>query len=593
MSPSLQATIQQGDFSAGMSRDVAPPLISPAGAFDLLNALLNEDGSVYRRGGSVYKSTTGLGTGGLTWIRDSYLKPGRRTIVANAAEFGALADDDLTIVALGGTGLSEPMQSAVLEDILFIGGGTLYGGSLKSAVYSTGTVTVTNGSRTVTGSGTTWNTLVDAGMLFQIGSGRVYVVESIDSTSQLTLRDAYQGGSGGGNTYELKPTHRVDVADPYEDGEFVCTCANRIVVGAGRKIKFTEVDNPHTFTHGLGTTNEHTLPEGVQIVGLTTMGQSVLIFTTGGIWVLEGLALSITDGAGNPQHRMQQLSSEVVLAGAAGLAGLGQQVVVPATEGIFLMDGISQPERISKPIDRLYRKRIADGYKFGGAAVCRNHYLLPILGSGSVRDLLVCRLDRPISDRSQRIFPWTRFDGDAGETKAFTVRNSLGARRPLLLGAQGREQSRIVDCTGFFEPSRENATDADGSVHQLDIVTRDFETGNGTVNVVRDFVLRYELAGQEEPVLKVSRAAGAVEAGYALWDHAAWDEFNWAAEESAASFVSLERDAPVSDEREIHICPVNKRQRYARFRIRSYGPAAYCALRSVALRIRPSQAVRR
>jgi hypothetical protein len=323
------------------------------------------------------------------------------------------------------------------------------------------------------------------------------------------------------------------------------------------------------------------------------VGQTVLIFTTGGIWTLEGLALQITDGNGNPQHRLQQLSSDVVLAGAPGLAGSGQEVVVPATDGIFLMDGISQPQRISKPIDRLYRRRIADGYKFGGAAVYRNHYLLPIIGSGEVRDLIVCRLDRPISDRSQRIFPWSRFDSDAGQTKAFAVRNTIGSRLPLLLGAQGSEPSRIVDCSGFFEPSRENATDADGSVHQLDMVTRDYETGGGTENVVRDFVLRYELVGQEEPVLKVSRAAGAIEAGYALWDQALWDEFNWAAEESAASFVSLERDAPVSDERQIHICPVNKRMRYARFRIRSYGPAAYCGVRSVALRIRPSQAIRR
>lgn len=593
MSPTLQTRIQQDDFSAGMSRDVAPPLISTAGAFDLLNALLNEDGSVYRRGGSIYKSSNGLGTSGQTWIRDCYLKPGRRTICASAEAFGALAEDDTTLVSLGGVGLSEPMQSAVLDDVLFIGGGTLYAGSLKSANYTTGTITATNGSRTVTGSGTTWNTLVDAGMLLQVGSERVYVVEKIDSTTQLTLRDAYQGTTGGGKSYALKPLHTVDVSDPYEDGEFVCTCANRLVVGAGRKVKFTEVNNPHTFTNSLKATNEHSLPEGVQIVGLRTVGQTVLIFTTGGIWTLEGLALQITDANGNPQHRIQQLSSDVVLTSAAGLAGAGQQVVVPATEGIFLMDGISQPQRISKPLDRLYRKRIADGYKFGGAAVFRSHYFLPILGSSGVRDLLVCRLDRPIKDRGQQIFPWSRLDGDAGETRAFAVRNSLGARKPLLLGAQGREPSRIVDCTGFFEPSFENAADADGSVHQLDIVTRDFETGSGTINVVREFVLRYELAGQGEPVLKISRAAGAVEAGYALWDHAQWDHFNWAAEESSATFVSLENDAPVSDEGRIHKCPVNKRQRYARFRIRSYGPAAYCALRSVSLRVRPSQAVRR
>jgi len=594
MSPPLRTMIEQADFSAGMARDVAPPLTSPAGAVDLVNVLLDEDGSVYRRGGSVYKSLGGLGEDGLTWLTDLYLKPGQRTIAASETEFGALASDDVTFGSLGGTGLSEPAQSAALQDILFIGGGYLYGGSLKSATYSTGTISVTNGSTTVTGSGTTWNTLVDAGMLLQIGSERVYVVEQINSTTQLTLRDPYEGSTATGTAYTLDPVYRVDVADPYEDWDFVCVCANRIVVASGTTIKFTEINNPHSFTNYLGTTNSHSLPEGAEIVGVATSGQTVLIFTVRGIYTLDGLALSITDGNGNPQHRIQQLSSEIVLAGAPGLAGSGQQLVVPATDGVYLMDGISQPVRISRPIDRLYRRRVSSGYKLGGAAVYRNHYLLPFLDrfSGEVRDLFVCRLDRPLRSRGQVIYPWTRFDGDGGEVRAFAVRNTVGARLPLLLGAQRRSPSRILDCSGFFEPTHENEVDADGSAHQLDLITRDYETGAGTENVVRELVLRYELVGQQEPVLKTARSAGAIEAGYALWGQGLWGAFNWAAEEAGASFVSLS-DVPVSDERQIHKCRVNKKDRYARFRIRSYGPAAYCALRSISLRVRPSGATRR
>jgi len=577
-----------------MARDVAPPLISPAGAVDLVNALLDEDGSVYRRGGSAYKSAAGLGEAGLTWIADLYLKPGHRTITSSETQFGALADDDSTLVPVGGGGLVEPAQAAALEDLMFIGGGRLYGGSLKSATYSTGTISVTQGSTTVTGSGTTWNTLVDAGMLLQVGNDRVYVVEQINSTTQLTLRDPYQGGTASGLSYTLDPVYKVDVADPYEDWDFVCVCANRIVVASGTTIKFTEVNNPHTFTNFLGTTNLHTLPEGAEIVGLATSGQTVLIFTIRGIYTLDGLALSITDGNGNPQHRIQQLSSEIVLAGATGLAGSGQQIVVPATDGVYLMDGVSQPTRISRPIDRLYRRRVSSGYRLGGAVVYRNHYLLPFLDrfSGDVRDLFVCRLDRPLRSRGQVIYPWTRFDGDGGEVRAFAVRNSVGSRLPLLLGAQRRSPSRVLDCSGFFEPTHENEVDADGTPHELDIVTRDYETGAGTENIVRDLVLRYELVGQQEPVLKTARGAGAIEAGYALWGQGLWGSFNWAAEEAGASFIPL-GDVPVSDERGIHKVRVNKRDRYARFRIRSHGPAAYCALRSLALRVRPSGATRR
>jgi hypothetical protein len=124
-----------------------------------------------------------------------------------------------------------PKPSALIESMLFIGGGYIYGGSRKTANYTTGTVTFTNGSKTVTGSGTTWNTLVDAGMLIQRGNERVYVVASVDSTTQITLRDAYEGVTGSGVSYTLSPIYKITAADPYESGEFYAVAANRLLTG--------------------------------------------------------------------------------------------------------------------------------------------------------------------------------------------------------------------------------------------------------------------------------------------------------------------------------------------------------------------------
>lgn len=179
MTPALRTRYTQGDFSAGMNRDVAPALIPDSGTYDLVNALLDEDGNPYRRGGTEYQSKEGMGSAGLTWVWSGYLLGGPRTIFANGSDFGVLGSDDESIVNLGGVGLSAPKQSAVIEDLLYIGGGTLYGGSRKTAVYSTGTVEVTKGSKTVKGAGTTWTTNVDVGMLFHIGSERVYVVAEV------------------------------------------------------------------------------------------------------------------------------------------------------------------------------------------------------------------------------------------------------------------------------------------------------------------------------------------------------------------------------------------------------------------------------
>jgi hypothetical protein len=594
MSPALRDTITQNDFSAGFSRDVAPSLISPDGLYDLVDSLLDEDGNPYRRGGTAYKSNAGLGTTGLRWGWDGYLLPGARTIFANESDFGVLGSDDETPVNLGGAGLTLPKQSAVLQDLLFIGGAAIYGGSRKQAVYSTGTVKVEKGSKVVTGSGTTWNTLVDVGMLFHIGTERVYVVASVDSTTQITLRDAYEGTTGEGKSYTLNPIWTVGGSDPYEAWDYVTVCANRLVVASGRTVKVTEIDNPHTFVNSLGTVNEHTLPEGTQIVGLATVGQTSLIFTTAGIWVLDGLALDIVDQNGNPQHRLQQLSMQIVLAGAAGLAGSEQQLVVPAADGIYLMDGVSQPVRISKPIDRLYRQWIAEGNRLGRAVVIRGHYFLPIITSqGAVRDLLVCRLDRPTRSRKQVTYPWSHFTGDGGEITAYFVRSTSDPRQPVLLGAQAREPSRVVDCSAYFAPDAAHKNDADGSTFDFDLITRDFETGSGTLNIVRAIRPRYELvdAGSDGPTLEVYYSDGSLETGEARWDEINWDEFDWA-DEGGASFTPI-GEGPASDGRDPVKFRVNKRLRFVRFRIKSNGPAAYCVLRSLELETRPSGAVRR
>lgn len=595
MSPAVRTVLTQGDWSAGMNRDVAPALIPENGAYDVADGLLDSDGTLYRRGGTVYKSKEGLGEAGLTWIWDGYLKPGRRTVFANASDFGTLAADDETVVNLGGNGLSQPKQSAVLEELLFIGGVAIYGGSRKSAAYSTGTVELTKGSAVVKGSGTSWSANVDSGMVFHVSTERVYIVASVDSDTQITLRDTYEGGSAGsGKSYSLSPIWAISGSDPYEAWDYVTTCANRLVIASGRKVLFTEIKNPHTFTNSLSTTNEHTLPEGVECIGLATVGQTVLIFTTGGIYVLDGLALDITDLNGNPQHRLQQLSSDIVLAGGAGLAGYGQSLVVPAADGIYLMDGVSQPVRISRPVERLYRKRITDGYRIGKAAVYKGHYFLPILdGSADVKDLLVCRVDRSVRSRDQSGFPWSRFTGD-GAGPAYTVRVSTDPRQPELLGVQASEPSRVVDCSGYFSPEAVNKADADGSVHVFELITRDYETGSLTTNAVRALLLRYELtdALEDNPLVKVYYSDGALETGEAKWDEVTWDDFEWASDGGAA-FSAISKDGPASDGRDPVRFRVNKRLRYVRFRITTSGAAASFSLRHLQLAIRPSGATRR
>ena len=603
--PTLQSDIAQQDFASGMERDVAPHLIDESGSYDLVDFLLDEDGNPYKRGGSAYLSSAGLGSSGLTWLWDGYLGPGRRTVFANNADFGVL-DGANAPVNLGGAGLTVPAQAAAIEDYLFIGGSAIYAGSRKSASYSTGTVSLTNGATTVTGVGTSFTANVDAGMLLQFGSERVYRVASVTDNTHLEIAEAYEGTTKAGSAYTLTPLYSITGPDPYQSDAAVTVCSNKLVTGSSNVVRFTALSpttgrpTPHTF----GANDYHTLPEGANVLGLGTVGQTVLIFTTAGVWTLDGLPFDIVDANGAPQHRLQQLSRDVVLATSSSLATYGQALVVPATYGVYLMDGVSEPQRVSRPIEKLYRRWIDSGYIVGQPAVHRGHLFLPLITlAATVKDLLVCRLDRPTHSRAQVAFPWTRLSGDGGNIPAFAGSNDASTREPILLGAQKSTPSRILDCSGYFDPTSVNKLDADGSTFFPSIVTRDYETGGLTENVVRKVRGRYELvdAGSDDPLLAIAYATGARETGAPVWGDPAgvWGVgFGPSGTDTWTDGVDAEFDTlpcswSESDGRRPQACRVGKRTRYIRFKIVLGGPAASFALRSLELFIRPSAAGRR
>lgn len=73
--------------------------------------------------------------------------------------------------------------------------------------YRTGTVAVTNGSKTVTGVGTLFTTAVNAGDAFALvdanlnPTGAWYEVEAVVSNTEITLKQSYAGTTGGNNQY--------------------------------------------------------------------------------------------------------------------------------------------------------------------------------------------------------------------------------------------------------------------------------------------------------------------------------------------------------------------------------------------------------
>lgn len=77
--------------------------------------------------------------------------------------------------------------------------------SLTQDDYTAGTVSVTDGSQTVTGTNTVW-TSIHVGQWFEVSDGsdsRWYRISAVASNTSLTLENFYQGTSGSGKTYRI------------------------------------------------------------------------------------------------------------------------------------------------------------------------------------------------------------------------------------------------------------------------------------------------------------------------------------------------------------------------------------------------------
>lgn len=79
------------------------------------------------------------------------------------------------------------------------------------AWYRTGTVSVTNGSTTVTGSGTLWVANAVAGYGINLPDGRLYEIASVNSNTSITLGTAYLGSTASGQAYSIAPLRGPEV----------------------------------------------------------------------------------------------------------------------------------------------------------------------------------------------------------------------------------------------------------------------------------------------------------------------------------------------------------------------------------------------
>jgi hypothetical protein len=506
--------VGQDGWDAGMFRGRRAP---DTAAYDIVG-LIDNEGQPFRRGGAALKSAVDF-VSGAKGIVDAELLAGQRTFWWNNTTGYAFAADDETPLNFGTFDFSHGAAAAVLGGMLFLPSTSFqsnialiaYAGSRKTQ-YFAGSVTATNGSATVTGIGTAWLANVDPGMILRApGSGanstRRYLVQTVDSDTQITLRTPYKDPTVTTSNYLLMPVDEaVFEAGGWKDSgdKFVEAASRRLLYGWGSRVYFSEIDLPFDFS----ATNYHEIPGGGRVTGLDVTQDIAIVFTTTGVWAIRNLLLDPFDDVGNIQHEVVRLSRDLILWGDTGVAGWSGGLVVPGVDNVYLTSGEGDLRPIGDSVSPIIRASVKAGLQPGYAAVHRGHYFLPIVNAiSAVQQMLVCRLDRG--------FAWSRWTGYAAGAGYAQRVGGIGSRSPKLLGFNAAG-TQIIDCSGCFDPTGSNKFDGDNTPPPWTIVTRDYDLGAAIrKHTATKLRAEYELvdAAADNPTLTASVAMDARETG--------------------------------------------------------------------------------
>ena len=456
----------QSDFSAGMFRSPDLRKIPRNGLYELINGLIEDDGSISKRGGTEFATSADAGAA-LTDLWGGSTVMGSRVV----AEVGS------SLRYLNGTNLTQFYGSAVphrgdapsaLGMMAFVtvlgsasGGGVpgfsseyiLWGGG-TGASYNAGTITTTQGSTTVTGAGTAWNANASSGMVLYVSGVGAFPVSEVNTDTSLRLAQPWPTTAVAGSAYTLNAYATGSLLDFPSSPPSLAVAGNRLLWGSGNKIKFTNQNQLIVWT----ATDYHQLPEGT-LVGLKGLGDSALVFSTAGVYRIDGFSLDLTDDFGNVQHTVRKLNTDLVLPTHSGsVAAFGGGFIVPAYDDVYVMAGDGQVEKISGAISDYYRFLIDGGFLPGYATVFKGHLFLPMVSGGSAYTTLVCRLASTA---------WSQWVGDCLTPGFVTSGQDLYTFKNVL-----NPNRKVIRATSCFEPEAAVKNDASGSEVYFNMITR-------------------------------------------------------------------------------------------------------------------------
>jgi hypothetical protein len=162
--------------------------------------------------------------------------------------------------------------------------------------YKTGTIAVTNGSTTVTGTGTAWVANVAIGESLVAPDGRLYEVTGIAADTSLTLASAYLGSTASAQAYSILPSQSY-IRDLAAQTAALVNAYATIASNAGAG-KFADGSLSAPGISFVGDTDTGIVRLGANDMALVANGQKVRISAAEGVAIEDGhLRLKDTDNA--------------------------------------------------------------------------------------------------------------------------------------------------------------------------------------------------------------------------------------------------------------------------------------------------------
>lgn len=262
-----------------------------------------------------------------------------------------------------------------------------YRGS-TNANYTTGTISITNGSATITGSGTSWNTTsnVELGEYIRLPDTKWYRITAIGSNTSMTIETEYTGSTQSGQSYTISPwgevlgdLNRNDVGLVAPTPQYIENHIGRIWTLTGNTLNFSVLDTSVAGEHfnDFDTANNAgsiIIPtgKGDSGTGLYSLSNVLYVFQRRAIWALYGNSPA--------NFELRNITNEVGMIDRRTLIEWGEVLAFLSDRGITLFDG-SNVKNISEGIINTYIDSWANKTT-PSACLWENKYVLSFTESG-------------------------------------------------------------------------------------------------------------------------------------------------------------------------------------------------------------------